>query len=252
MSTNTFFYTEEVASQIIDQVTLTSQFLQIPSTELKTREFEKEYRKFTSLKLHCATLTEYYKVERIPRGLRSHLYPTLFKDDPEFCKKFENILNKCSFDLILLTVETLQKKIAESSTNLKSIEQQLSTSLSPEEWSKLREKVDRTISEFRLDTENKKRQKFLRDTEDYQQKRVYKWQDPNFQSQRFQRRTYRRSSSSSGERSTDSRNSHFFLRRQHRSPYPRPPVQPEKDDQRDEGARPKIPPPHLQTRSQKK
>ncbi|XP_071969603.1 uncharacterized protein [Engystomops pustulosus] len=231
-----------------------SHSLRNTTSEIRARDFEREYRKFTAYKLHCATLTEYYKVERIPRGLRCNLFPTLFKDDTEFCKNFESILNKCSFDLILLTVETLQAKITETSNLLKSIEQQLSSSLPPDDWTKLKDKVDQTISEFRVETENKKRTKFLRDTEDYQQKRVYKWQDSNFQGYRQRRRSQRRSSSSSGDRSNDSRQRRFLG---HGRPTPsyqhQDPQTQDTHDQRDEGARRKQPPPpKAQTRSQKK
>ncbi|KAG8582326.1 hypothetical protein GDO81_008012 [Engystomops pustulosus] len=43
------------------------------------------------------------------------------------------------------------------------------------------------------------------DTEDYQQKRVYRWQDSNFQGFRNRQKFNWRSSSSSSDRTSDSR-----------------------------------------------
>ncbi|XP_069809283.1 uncharacterized protein [Dendropsophus ebraccatus] len=179
MSQTLSFDAEEAAS-IISNVKATREFLQIPTTVLRSRDYERERRKLTAFELHIATLTEYYKVERIPRGLRSRLRPTLFKEDQDFCLQFENILNKSSFDIILLTIKTLQKKIEESTKKVESIESQLSEQLSTSEWTTLREKTDKAIEEFRSSTESVKRNKFIRDTEDYLYDRVYKWQDQLF------------------------------------------------------------------------
>lgn len=175
-----FAYDVTSAQNIISKVKLSSEFLQVPAHEFKTRDYERVLRKQIAHELHCSTLSEYYKCSRIPRGLRSHLRPTLFSDNPEFCTKFEGILNKCSSDLILLTVEFLQKALEEQTAKIKTIEEQLIATTPVEEWDKIKEKTEKMMTDHRKNIEMFKRQKFLRDAEDYRLNRVYRWQDPQF------------------------------------------------------------------------
>ncbi|XP_073422087.1 uncharacterized protein [Dendrobates tinctorius] len=131
----------------------------------------------TNLELHCVTLTEYLKVQRIPRGLRVPLRPILFSDSSDFCSRFEQIINKCSFDLITLTLEHLHLGIAKCKEEISSIETQLSSSISNEDFNNLKTKINGVIEQHRRDIETRKRNKFARDTEDYKQNRVYKWRE---------------------------------------------------------------------------
>ncbi|OCT56066.1 hypothetical protein XELAEV_18002718mg [Xenopus laevis] len=97
----------------------------------------------------CKTLAEYMKVNRIPRGLRVCLCPTLFASDKEFCKRWEAIINKCSSDQMLATMEHLQ------------IER--------------KEKLAHHIQCFRTEVEKRKSTKFQRNANDYSSGRVYRW-----------------------------------------------------------------------------
>lgn len=199
-----FAYEATAADAIVSHVTHTSDFLHTPSQELRTRDLERVSKKLVAHELHSATLAEYYRTNKIPRGLRSNLQPTLFKEKEDYRKKFEQILNKCSFDLMVLTIEFLENSIKETKEELTSIETQLSTSLNTEEWTTLKQKTDKFLNDFRKITEERKRSKFLRDTEDYATNRVYRWSD-NTRAPRW--RTYYRhpesaSSGSESERST--------------------------------------------------
>ncbi|KAM3920057.1 uncharacterized protein RB166_014495 [Leptodactylus fuscus] len=153
-------------------------FLHIPAVELRIRDYEQQSRKLASQELHCTTLADYYRTNRIPRKLRSHLHPTLFKEDELYCKEFENILNRCSLDLMVLTINYLQKSIKKTREQISTIELQLTSCLPEEKWKALKAKVEKSLTEFRKETELKKREKFLRDMEDYRLKRVYRWQEP--------------------------------------------------------------------------
>ncbi|CAJ0940699.1 unnamed protein product [Ranitomeya imitator] len=161
MSFSTLSYNQEEASSIISQITTPGTFLHTPSEELRTREFEKDLRRFTALDLHSITLAEYHRVQRIPRGLRVPLRPTLFQENTEFCTKFESILNKCSMDLIVLTIDFLQKEISELKTKITSSEQQLKSTSSPEDFQILKEKIDKNVSDLRDTLQARKRNKFL-------------------------------------------------------------------------------------------
>ncbi|CAJ0956744.1 unnamed protein product [Ranitomeya imitator] len=167
----------EETSNIIALSKVPSDFLKIPPCEIRGRDWERELRRSTNLELHGATLTEYLKAQRIPRGLRVSLRPTLFSNSTEFCTKFELVLNKCSFDLMVLTLEHLHKEISTTQEQIKNLESQLSSTISVDEFNSLKKKIDSNISLHRRDIELKKRTKFQRDLEDYELNRVYQWQD---------------------------------------------------------------------------
>ncbi|XP_044124757.1 uncharacterized protein LOC122944111 [Bufo gargarizans] len=213
--TITLSFADTDAERILSQVTSTSDFLNIPTSEFQKRHWERERRRLTAYELHAITLAEYYKVKRIPRGLRVHLRPTFFPNDPDYSRDFEKIINKCSYDLILLTINRIQTAVTELQTQILATEQQLRDSLTSEEFGKLKESVDTYIATYKRDTEEKKRSKFLRDSEDYHLNRVYRWQDPTWRQKPGYRRSPRPGSftSSSGNESTGPQDSRPFLRR---------------------------------------
>ncbi|OCT95143.1 hypothetical protein XELAEV_18012827mg [Xenopus laevis] len=127
------------------------------------------------MELHGCTLAEYYRLKRIPRGLRVHLQPTLFSDNLEYCKKFEGILNKCSLDIITLTIEYIQKELLTVAEQVSNLETQLAQTANQEELSNTKARLEESILRFRLETETRKREKFLRDAEDYTSGRIYRW-----------------------------------------------------------------------------
>ncbi|KAM4043835.1 uncharacterized protein ACNLHF_014123 [Anomaloglossus baeobatrachus] len=223
MSAETFAYDDSTSLSILAQVTNSTEFLKTPIREVRTRDWEKEKRTFISLDLHCTTLAEYHRQNRIPRGLRSHLKPTLFANIDDYCKKYQQILNKCSLDLIVLTIEYLQTAIKESKDKIQSIEAQLADSLTPSDLTNLKNKTEDALKEFRRNLEDKKRQKFQRDTDDYLQNRVYRWNDWSLNNTRpWHRQPSYNPSASSGSESSGSRtNSVSFLGRGKKRGNPR-------------------------------
>ncbi|XP_077123729.1 uncharacterized protein LOC143781064 [Ranitomeya variabilis] len=177
MTSLVFSYNQEETNSILSKSNLSSDFLKVPPRETRGRDLERESRHLINLELHCATLSEYLRVNRIPRGLRVPLRPTLFSDSTAFCSRFEQILNKCSFDLMTLTVEHLQSAITQSSDTIKNIESQLASSSTAEELGTLKARVQTVIEQHKRDTENRKRIKFQRDLEDYDNNRVYHWRN---------------------------------------------------------------------------
>ncbi|CAJ0957048.1 unnamed protein product [Ranitomeya imitator] len=216
MSSETFAYDTATSTSILSQVSSANDFLKTPTQELRTRDYEKEKRKLISYDLHCITLAEYHKQGKIPRGLRCSLRPTLFSDNQDFCEKYKRILNKCSLDIIILTIKFLQKSIVETQENIKAIETQLTSTLSSAEWTKLKEKTDKVFTDHQKFLQERKRLKFQRDNDDYASNRVYKWSDStwqgNWRRQPYQRRSF----------STDSDSSTNSNRSQGRLPTHRP------------------------------
>ncbi|XP_069610580.1 vomeronasal type-2 receptor 26-like [Ranitomeya imitator] len=136
MSFNMLSYGQAEADEIISQVKIPGEFLHTPVEEIRSRDWERELRKKTSLELHYVTLST-------------------------------GILNKCSMDIMLLTIEYLQKEISEMDKQIEAIQLQLNNTLSSDKFESLKQKIDKTIDEFRNVLQDRKRSKFLRDTEDY-------------------------------------------------------------------------------------
>ncbi|OCT55226.1 hypothetical protein XELAEV_18003749mg [Xenopus laevis] len=92
----TFAYSDLDKSRITEAVGGSTDFLNTKDCKQNFRELENSQRKSVVYDLHLRTLSEYVKINRIPRGLRVHLRPTLFAEDKDFCQKWEAIINKCS------------------------------------------------------------------------------------------------------------------------------------------------------------
>ncbi|XP_069623091.1 uncharacterized protein [Ranitomeya imitator] len=238
MTSNTFSYNNEECSSILAQSTLSCDFLKIPPRETRGRDLERALRHQVNIELHCATLSEYLRVKRIPRGLRVPLRPTLFSDCSDYCLRFEQILNKCSFDLITLTLEHLHKAIDTNAAKIKSIETQLSSTGTAEELSTLRTHIQERVDLHKRDTENRKRSKFSRDTIDYETNQVYRWHD-NSTSRRQPARNQRSSTDYSTSGSDQERNalpstSSLFLGQRRRFPKRKPDGAPPRRDTTDQ------------------
>ncbi|XP_040289960.1 uncharacterized protein LOC121002581 [Bufo bufo] len=201
---STFSYNEEERERILSQVTTSRDFLQVPTSDIKSRDLEKESRRLINHQLHSATLAEYIKEQRIPRGLRMTIRPTLFKDDPTYCDQFQQILNRCSFDLMTLTVSFLQTSIQKMEEQIRTAEQQLQATLPTADYNIFKEKLSNTAATHKRDIESMKRKKFQRDAEDYRTNRVYKWQN-NYPRPPLERQRDYLSSSDSSISSHDSR-----------------------------------------------
>ncbi|CAJ0921588.1 unnamed protein product [Ranitomeya imitator] len=171
------------AFTIISKVTTPGSFLHTPTDEIRTRDLEKYIRRLSALDLHCVTLAEYHKVQRIPRGLRVSFRPTLFQENSEYCTKFKAILNKRSMDIIVLTIDFLQKEITELTTRIATTEQQLVNTFPEDKYKDFKSKLDKTISEFRNNLQIRKKKKFMRDTDDYLHNQVYRWRRGCYQPQ---------------------------------------------------------------------
>lgn len=102
----TLSYTDEQGANIILSFSLFQEMLQPPEPSVVSLSRELEDLKKRDLRLlwHSITLSEYWRVKRIPRGLRLQKTPSFGLDDPDL-HKWEQILNKCSLDLMLLIIQ---------------------------------------------------------------------------------------------------------------------------------------------------
>lgn len=120
-----FSYVDEDASRIFTGVLGSRDVLTETSAQQLTRKLETFLQKSTAMDLHEVTLAKYYKLQLISRGLRVRIIPILFAQNGEFKTKFTQIINKCSFDLMTLTVQFLQTEQASLTQQISELETQL-------------------------------------------------------------------------------------------------------------------------------
>lgn len=169
-------YTQEEVERIIGGIEGDAAFLNTPSTKELKKRYEFLAKKNISLRLHMTTLGEYFKVQRIPRGIRSHLRPNLFAGDIAYCKRFENLSNKYAFDFILMNIEYLQGEVNRIATEMLEVDAILQVQLVEEEYCKFKDFISTILSKFQNEAEEGKRTKWQRDMNDYKRGSIYNWQ----------------------------------------------------------------------------
>ncbi|KAL7399138.1 hypothetical protein ABVT39_020564 [Epinephelus coioides] len=125
--------------------------------------------------LHGSTLSQYWRNKRIPRGLRINKVPTLGCNNPAFCKKWCEVLNKCSLDLILLVVEYTLDELSKTRTEISDLQGELQTKFSSQQMSALNERCTSFIDAHKKELSENKLKKYRCDTLDYKNDRVYPW-----------------------------------------------------------------------------
>lgn len=200
---NVFAYTEEDSEQILFPA-LTME-MPVDSLEAQCSRLERLRKKEIRALLHGSTLSQYWRNKRIPRGLRIGKVPTLGREDPELCRKWCDILNKCSLDLMLLVIEHQNKKLATVKKDIADLETELKTKFSSAQLKELLQKCDEQISAYKMEIQQTKIEKYRRDTLDYRNDMVYPWlrEKRGFGGRPWQGQRQRDSSASSGDWSTD-------------------------------------------------
>lgn len=147
-------------------------------------DLRKLSEKELKLNLHMINLSDYWRKDMIPRGLRLNKFPSFGYYDEEFKDKWEAILNKCSLDLILLLIEEAKKQKSALQLEIEKLKSELAQA-EPEDKrlpfeQKLKEDLERlksTLTQGKIET-------FKRDLADYSTGVVYKWGKKNYQTKR--------------------------------------------------------------------
>ncbi|OCT92403.1 hypothetical protein XELAEV_18015462mg [Xenopus laevis] len=161
---------------------------------LKKREIE--------LYLHGVSLSEYYRENKVPRGFRINNVPTLGRTNPEFCKNWCQVLERCSLELMLLVIEEVGRDLKSVKSDLSSFQtanHEILQSDKQTDWlARIQEQTDSYRAEL-LAFKNTKRLKVL---QDYREGTVYRWQQGGTYKPRRRRQEWR--SRRSPGRNTDS------------------------------------------------
>lgn len=186
-------------------------------------------KKETRSLLHGSVLSQYYRMSRIPRGLRIYKKPTLGRDNAEFCKKWCEILNKCSLDLMLLVIKNENEELEKSRADIDALRKEMTELMPTEKLKNTVEDCEKKIAAYKRELEQYKMKKYRRDAMDYRDNRVYPWLSGSGPSQwkgRKPRSTDERgftsASSSEGFSSTDTESNtpHFLRERKKFTPQP--------------------------------
>lgn len=175
---STFEFTEDDYSRILLKDSLFNETT-TGKHDVLNKELLKLQERETRLYLHAMTLSDYVRVKRIPLGLRINKGPILGKDNEAFCDRWSEILNKCSFDLMTLTIQELSSNLVELRCEIAEVKQKLSKEVTDPDKLKLMEICDNKKSELTMEITTIKRNKFESDTIDYEKGHVYQWKNPS-------------------------------------------------------------------------
>ncbi|OCT97821.1 hypothetical protein XELAEV_18010053mg [Xenopus laevis] len=106
-----FGYTDAEVTEIMAGFTGPTEFLHTSNVSYMRKQFESLQKWQVDLELHGLTLAEYHRKQWIPHGLRVSLSPTLFANNEDYCMRFAHIINKCSADIMVLTLEFIKKSL---------------------------------------------------------------------------------------------------------------------------------------------
>lgn len=182
-------FTDLEAERVISSLRGQGDFLQAQQPAPSIKQLEYLMKREVNLRLHAVTLAEYFNVKRIPRGLRILLKPSLCRENEGFLDKWREILNKCSLDLLILTIQELQKSLATVGGDIEEAKTKFQDSVSNDVWMKEYADLTKVIENHKAEVQRTKLRKFKRDTYDYLNDCVYTWADRLDEVQR--RRTFR-------------------------------------------------------------
>lgn len=190
MATGYFSYSKEEGEKIIVADTLLSQNPGLQDIALKKLfyDFKKQSEKELKLHLHMVTLSDYWREDMIPRGLRIKKFPSFGHGDMDFKQKWEAILNKCSLDLMLLLIEEAKKQKDETQKQIAKIKEEFAVK-GQESFVQFEEKIKDDMEQLSKKLKQEKLAKFGRDELDYKEHKVYLWPQRNERTWRQRKRS---------------------------------------------------------------
>ncbi|CAH2221848.1 Hypothetical predicted protein [Pelobates cultripes] len=135
-------------------------------------------RREVDLDLHGIFISDYYRAKRIPRGFRVRNSPTIGRQNPEFCKKWIGIANKCSLDWMIIVVEEVKNELVFTKESINKFEMSHVTTLNATTSTQYMVKLQDEIMRYRNDLIRFKKQKVEKVEKvnfDYTHHQVYHW-----------------------------------------------------------------------------
>ena len=173
----TFEFTKEDYARIILTDSLFNDSNTDPTGGVSTATLKKLQEKETRLFLHAVTLSDYLRVNKIPMGLRIiNKIPMWGRESDTFCDRWCEVLNKCSYDLMALTIQEVSSQLATVREEIVTQKKALSDSINNKDrLDQIMEECDNRKRQLEAEIIAYKRKKFERDSADYQSGAVYGW-----------------------------------------------------------------------------
>lgn len=140
-------------------------------------DFKRLCEKDIRLQWHIITLSDYWREQRIPRGLRIKKFPSFGLENVVFREKWEAILNKCSFDLILLIIEQTKKEKENVQARMNELKTQMTQASNASQQSSFEDELKTSLEKFTMELKEYKLKKFRRDERDYIEGNIYQWKE---------------------------------------------------------------------------
>ena len=144
------------------------------STEALMKNLQEARRNEVRAHLNSVTLSNYWYHSRIPSGLRFDKSPTHGLDDPIFLEKWEQVLSKCSLDLMLLLIQRSNTEREQAVADITRIKMEIENRADPEVPSQLAN-IEKAIKAYQQDLMQFKLRKYRKHTMDYARGSIYNW-----------------------------------------------------------------------------
>ncbi|KAM4033884.1 uncharacterized protein ACNLHF_015754 [Anomaloglossus baeobatrachus] len=122
------------------------------------------------------SLERYCEQEIIPRGLRIHLYPSFDLEQEDLILRWQKAAAKCSFEFMKIINEKNKITLLKLEEEIKELEEGLQKDLSKDDLQELFASLDKDFERWEKEISTDKLKKYQRDIQDFESKKIYKWQ----------------------------------------------------------------------------
>ncbi|XP_041430618.1 uncharacterized protein LOC121397630 [Xenopus laevis] len=177
-SSSTFAYSEQDIAKILEGVG-GDDFPSsgVPPLDDCCKQLLFKQKKELNIHMHITALAQYVKSKRIPRGLRLSIQPNLCTEDPVLIQRWQEICNKCSIDLMVLTIERLQEKASSVGLEVSALKEQVIAAKGSAQADAVFSEQGELLRKHREAVSARKARKYERDALDYVHNKVYTWQE---------------------------------------------------------------------------
>lgn len=92
-------------------------------------------------------------------------------------KEWESASNKCSLEWMTVIIKQRERLLGTVGSKLRELEKHLDTYTGHRDFDMWDNKINQEVSKYEMEVRDKKNNKFSRDTNDYEQGHIFRWQE---------------------------------------------------------------------------
>ncbi|XP_069588304.1 uncharacterized protein [Ranitomeya imitator] len=165
------------------------------------RDMMKQYKncihKKTKIWWTKTTLENYVSQKIIPRGLRVQLYPTFDLGEQHLIDRWMTAASACSLEFLQIIIESNTASIKKIEDEISRLELLLKKDVKNDQLESFLKEIDNDLEKWEKDICAVKTKKYLRDVSDYDNNKIYRWQNPRSNDEKRKARSESFSSTSS-------------------------------------------------------